>query len=122
MALLPRLLTGSATATFPAFPLQACTMPSSEEILYSERYSDDVYEYRHLILPADIASRVPKNRLMSEPEWRALGVQQSRGWVEYTKHHPEPHILLFRRPKNFEPPVRQARSMPLPPYRALGEV
>lgn len=88
--------------------------------------------------------------------------------VEYTKHHPEPHILLFRRPKDFEPPVRQAsagtvaaarpwpstsalwwskccaprpahapstpssllanpqrlqaRSMPLPPYRALGEV
>jgi cyclin-dependent kinase regulatory subunit CKS1 len=25
-------------------------------------------------------------------------VQQSRGWVHYAMHKPEPHILLFRRP------------------------
>jgi cyclin-dependent kinase regulatory subunit CKS1 len=36
-------------------------------------------------------------------EWRALGVQQSRGWVHYELHRPEPHILLFRRPKNTDP-------------------
>jgi hypothetical protein len=29
-------------------------------------------------------------------EWRALGVQQSRGWVHYAVHRPEPHIMLFR--------------------------
>ena len=36
-------------------------------------------------------------------EWRSLGVQQSRGWVHYELHRPEPHILLFRRPKGTDP-------------------
>lgn len=36
-------------------------------------------------------------------EWRSLGVQQSRGWVHYELHKPEPHILLFRRPKGTDP-------------------
>ena len=48
----------------------------------SERYYDDYYEYRHVVLPQDIAKRLPKDKLLSEPEWRALGVQQSRGWGE----------------------------------------
>lgn len=29
-------------------------------------------------------------------EWRTLGVQQSKGWVHYAVHRPEPHVLLFR--------------------------
>lgn len=70
-------------------------------IQYSERYYDDVYEYRHVVLPPEIAKRVPKGRLMSEAEWRGLGVQQSRGWVHYAIHRPEPHILLYRRPKGY---------------------
>jgi len=41
---------------------------------------------------------MPHNRLLLEHEWRALGVQQSRGWVHYEIHAPEPFILLFRRP------------------------
>jgi hypothetical protein len=41
-----------------------------------------VYEYRHVVLPQDIAKRLPKDKLLSEAEWRALGVQQSRGWGE----------------------------------------
>ncbi|KAK3508480.1 hypothetical protein QTP70_030946, partial [Hemibagrus guttatus] len=52
----------------------------------------------HVMLPKDIAKRVPKTHLMSESEWRNLGVQQSQGWVHYMIHQPEPHILLFRRP------------------------
>lgn len=32
-----------------------------------------------------------------------MGVQQSRGWVHYELHRPEPHILLFRRPKGSDP-------------------
>ncbi|VDN27209.1 unnamed protein product [Gongylonema pulchrum] len=52
----------------------------------------------HVILPKRMATLVPRNRLMSEDEWRALGVQQSVGWVHYMIHRPEPHILLFRRP------------------------
>jgi magnesium-transporting ATPase (P-type) len=29
-------------------------------------------------------------------------VQQSRGWVHYAVHRPEPHIMLFRRPLNYQ--------------------
>ena len=72
-------------------------MPA-QQIQYSEKYYDDQFEYRHVILPADVAKLLPKNRLLSEAEWRSLGVQQSRGWVHYAIHRPEPHILLFRRP------------------------
>jgi len=71
---------------------------SQKQIYYSDKYFDTDYEYRHVILPKDIAKLVPKNHLMSETEWRAIGVQQSQGWVHYMMHEPEPHILLFRRP------------------------
>ncbi|XP_014467568.1 PREDICTED: cyclin-dependent kinases regulatory subunit-like isoform X1 [Dinoponera quadriceps] len=52
---------------------------------------------RHVILPPDIARHVPKTHLITETEWRNLGVQQSPGWVHYMMHGPEPHVLLFRR-------------------------
>lgn len=81
---------------------------SEKLIVYSEKYYDDKYEYRHVILPPDIAERVPKDHLMSEEEWRALGVQQSVGWIHYDMHKPEPHILLFRRERqtgDFKPTV-----------------
>ncbi|KAJ8304857.1 hypothetical protein KUTeg_018440 [Tegillarca granosa] len=45
----------------------------------------------------DCPIRVPTH-LMSETEWRSLGVQQSQGWIHYMRHEPEPQILLFRRP------------------------
>jgi cyclin-dependent kinase regulatory subunit CKS1 len=69
-----------------------------EEIEYSEKYSDCLYEYRHVILPKELYKKLPKGKLLSENEWRSLGVQQSRGWIHYDIHKPEPHILLFRRP------------------------
>ncbi|KAG5452524.1 Cyclin-dependent kinases regulatory subunit 2 [Clonorchis sinensis] len=72
---------------------------SSKNIYYSEKYYDDLHEYRHVHLPKEIAKKVPKNRLMSEYEWRELGIQQSAGWVHYMIHEPEPHIILFRRPR-----------------------
>ncbi|XP_051901897.1 cyclin-dependent kinases regulatory subunit 1-like [Pristis pectinata] len=68
------------------------------EIYYSDRYNDGEFEYRHVMLPKKIAKMVPKSHLMSETEWRNLGVQQSPGWIHYMIHEPEPHILLFRRP------------------------
>lgn len=67
-------------------------------IAYSEHYRDDTYEYRHVILPPEVAKLCPRGRLLTEAEWRALGVQQSKGWVHYAIHRPEPHCLLFRRP------------------------
>lgn len=69
-----------------------------DQITYSEKYFDEKFEYRHVILPHDIARLVPKTHLMTETEWRNLGVQQSPGWIHYMVHTPEPHILLFRRP------------------------
>ena len=86
---------------------------SKKDIYYSDKYTDDKFEYRHVMLPKDLAKLVPKTHLMSEAEWRNLGVQQSLGkfvftklfskmfllgWVHYMLHEPEPHILLFRRP------------------------
>jgi len=74
------------------------------DIEYSKKYNDDKFEYRHVILPKEVAKRLPEpQRLLSETEWRSLGVQQSLGWVHYEVHRPEPHILLFRRPVGTDP-------------------
>nr|ABM55598.1 cyclin-dependent kinase subunit-like protein [Maconellicoccus hirsutus] len=70
----------------------------SKEFYYSPKYYDDKYEYRHVVLPKEIARLVSKTELMSEAEWRAIGVQMSPGWIHYMIHRPEPHILLFKRP------------------------
>lgn len=40
-------------------------------------------------------------RILSVEEWRQLGITQSMGWEHYEVHAPEPHILLFRREKDF---------------------
>ena len=102
-------------------------------IHYSDRYSDDEYEYRHVILPKPLFKMIPKTyfnpddpgvlRLLSEAEWRGIGITQSLGWEHYEVHGtpsclprhaasliplpcpciaPEPHVLLFRRLKNFD--------------------
>jgi cyclin-dependent kinase regulatory subunit CKS1 len=55
----------------------------TQRIEYSEKYFDETSEYRHVILPRELAKQLPKNRLLSENEWRGIGVQQSRGWQHY---------------------------------------
>merc|ERR1712071_740697 len=65
----------------------AATM-SDKSIYYSDKYYDDKYEYRHVMLPKDLAKLVPKNHLMAEAEWRGIGVQQSQGWIHYMIHQP----------------------------------
>lgn len=40
-----------------------------------------------MLLPKELVRLLPKH-LMSEEEWRKLGVTQSRGWVHYMKHEP----------------------------------
>jgi Cyclin-dependent kinase regulatory subunit len=55
---------------------------------YSEKYSDGNYEYRHVFLPKDAARRIPKDRCLSEMEWRnTYRVTMSRGWEHYGKRH-----------------------------------
>lgn len=46
-----------------------------DEIEYSEKYNDDEFEYRHVLLPKHIFKKVGRARLLSETEWRSLGVQ-----------------------------------------------
>ncbi|KAJ3116213.1 hypothetical protein HDU96_010157 [Phlyctochytrium bullatum] len=75
------------------------------KIGYSERYYDQELEYRHVILPKALYKLVPswlKLTLLSEPEWRSLGITMSPGWIHYMVHRPEPHIFLFRREKFFQ--------------------
>ena len=36
-------------------------------------------------------SKKPKK----QAEWRGIGVQQSRGWVHYAIHRPEPHVSFL---------------------------
>lgn len=74
-----------------------------KEIEYSEKYYDNYYEYRHVLLPKEIFKKLPAKKLLLESEWRSIGVNQSRGWVHYTFHKPEPHVLLFRRPIGTDP-------------------
>lgn len=49
-----------------------------------------------------------RGELLTENEWRSLGIQQSRGWVHYAIHRPEPHILLFRRLIGTDPSTGKA--------------
>lgn len=71
---------------------------SETDIDYSSKYKDDIYEYRHVILPNDFVKRMPyPQRLLNEVEWRALGICQSVGWIHYMLYNPEPNVLLFRR-------------------------
>lgn len=70
----------------PALACSCSVMSRSQEEQpnYSEKYSDDSYEYRHVHLPKSWIKLLPDDRhLLSEAEWRALGVCQSRGWEHY---------------------------------------
>lgn len=54
--------------------------------------------YRHVILPRPLLKMVPRAyfsdntpgvlRLLSEDEWRSIGITQSPGWVHYEVHGP----------------------------------
>ncbi|ONH66930.1 Cyclin-dependent kinases regulatory subunit [Cyberlindnera fabianii] len=68
-------------------------------------YSDDEYEYRHVMLPKAMLKVIPSDyfnsetgtlRILLEDEWRGIGITQSLGWEHYETHAPEPHILLFK--------------------------
>jgi cyclin-dependent kinase regulatory subunit CKS1 len=93
-----------------------------DRIHYSDRYSDDHYEYRHVILPKPLLKLIDRSlfqakgdvlRLLSEDEWRGIGITQSLGWEHYEVHAPEPHVLLFRRLKNpSAQPVPQPAAQP----------
>lgn len=74
-----------------------------KEIEYSDKYVDELFEYRHVILPKEVFKTIRTIKTLSEDEWRNIGVKQSKGWVHYMIYQPEPHILLFRRPIGTDP-------------------
>ncbi len=47
------------------------------------------------MLPKELSKLVPKDHLMSETEWRSIGVQQSRGWQHYLMHDPGKAFLQY---------------------------
>jgi cyclin-dependent kinase regulatory subunit CKS1 len=74
-----------------------------KEIFYSDTYKDDLYEYRHVILPPEQTQIIPRTHLLTETEWRNLGMkkkktnlienkflglQMSAGWIHYMHHNP----------------------------------
>lgn len=73
------------------------------EIQYSDKYFDETHEFRHVIIPRKYVNLISKTHLMSEAEWRSIGIQQSPGWVHYLLHGPEPHVICFRRPLEQKP-------------------
>mmetsp|Transcript_70612 Transcript_70612/g.111710 ORF Transcript_70612/g.111710 Transcript_70612/m.111710 type:complete len:129 (+) Transcript_70612:70-456(+) len=84
-----------------------------EEIDYSDKYCDDIYEYRRVTVPREMVPTLPTGRTMEEWEWRQNGIVMSRGWEHYDQHLPEAHVLLFRRvigtdPRTGEIPLNMA--------------
>lgn len=47
-----------------------------------------------MVLPKEMAKSIPKTHLLSEEEWRSIGVQQSKGWMHYMIHEPGKHIIF----------------------------
>ncbi|KAF9330310.1 hypothetical protein BG006_006728 [Podila minutissima] len=95
----------------------------AEDISYGTTYVDSAYEYRNVILPKAMFQWLPRNyfvnletagytlKLLSEPQWRAIGLQMSHGWEHYMQHAPEPHIMPFRRDLETSKRVRHEQKL-----------
>ncbi|CAJ1345589.1 unnamed protein product [Effrenium voratum] len=81
---------------------------------YSEKYCDDIYEYRRVTVPRSMVPQLPSGRIMEEQEWRQHGITMSRGWEHYDHHLPEANVLLFRRVLGTDP-----KTGMIPPNMAL---
>ncbi|CAJ1345590.1 unnamed protein product [Effrenium voratum] len=86
----------------------------AEEMDYSEKYCDDIYEYRRVTVPRSMVPQLPSGRIMEEQEWRQHGITMSRGWEHYDHHLPEANVLLFRRVLGTDP-----KTGMIPPNMAL---
>ena len=70
---------------------------NSKELTYSKLYSDNQYEYIHVILSTQLYEKITPFQILKEQEWKELGLTLSGDWEHYSFYKPEPHILLFRR-------------------------
>ena len=41
---------------------------------YSERYVDEEFEYRYVVMPREIASEMKQKKILTEEEWRGMGI------------------------------------------------
>ncbi|KAF9316481.1 hypothetical protein BG003_001899 [Podila horticola] len=95
----------------------------AEDIAYGTTYEDSAYEYRNVILPKTMFQWLPRHyfvnldtagytlKLLSESQWRAIGLQMSQGWEHYMQHAPEPHIMPFRRDLETSRRVRREQQL-----------
>ncbi|ORZ25724.1 regulatory subunit of cyclin-dependent kinase [Absidia repens] len=84
-----------------------------DDIVSSGIYADDNYQYRHIILPKEIAAYLPHAKdkiLLKEHEYRRLGIDISSGWEHYMTYQPEPHILLLRRTHELASKLKKERD------------
>ncbi|KAI8354791.1 regulatory subunit of cyclin-dependent kinase [Mortierella sp. GBAus27b] len=81
----------------------------AEHYRFGAIYRDATYEFRNVTLPRKMLRWVQPDlklnpdshthtlKLLSEEQWRHLGIRMSTGWENYARHDPEPHVLMFRR-------------------------
>lgn len=66
---------------------------------FNDNYYFFIIRDRYVVLPGDMAKLVPKTHLMTESEWRNLGIRMTPGWVNYMRHHSSMYLpnrlLLF---------------------------
>ncbi|KAG2327398.1 hypothetical protein Bca4012_036398 [Brassica carinata] len=91
-----------------------------------DKYWEGLEKFNPLLIIAiccapEIAKLLPKNRILSENEWRVIGVQKSRGWVHYAIHRPEPHIRFFRRTLNDQQQLQNLLGTKVP-HRMLERI
>ena len=85
------------------------------KISYTIPLNDDLgeFEYRIAILPRRevnflihdhkreknirLLKEAISGHLLTEPEWRSIGLQMSPGWINYASFPPNPMALLFKR-------------------------
>lgn len=127
-----RLLNEDGSCNLETLAALVCAIEKTrcpEEIEYSAKYSDAMYEYRHAILPSGVVHdmvRLVSTRpglLLTEPEWRKLGVVQSHGWLHYMQYSPDQSILLFRRLLGTNPQTGLApcKVLTIQCYRKKGD-
>ena len=75
-----------------------------DQMEYSDKYRDECYEYRHVILTKEQYKKIKHMQgTIPESVWRKeFNIEISSGWVNYCRYKGEPHILLFRRALGYD--------------------
>ena len=60
---------------------------------HSDKYQDGKYEYKHIILNKEVFDKLPKYKILSESEWRAIGIVQTKGG--FTTHFLDLSLISY---------------------------